>query len=78
MDTEKPSIASEAREFLVALHLDLSEELQQQQASVRATLIMCADPAAHLSLYEALSPLKRESDAEDVVAQPGSGAAGLL
>lgn len=40
MDSDKPGIASEARDFLVALHLDLSEELQQQQASVRATLIM--------------------------------------
>ena len=40
MDSEKPSIASGARDLLVALHLDLSEELQQQQASVRATLIM--------------------------------------
>ncbi len=40
MDSEKPSIASEARDFLVTLHLHLSEELQQQQASVRATLIM--------------------------------------
>lgn len=40
MDSEKPNIASEARDFLVSLHLDLSEELQQQQASVRSTLIM--------------------------------------
>ena len=40
MDSEKPNIANEARDFLVSLHLDLSEELQQQQASVRSSLIM--------------------------------------
>ena len=39
MDSEKPSLASEARDFLVSLHLDLSEGLQQQQALVRSTLI---------------------------------------
>lgn len=39
MDSERPDVAIEAREFLVALHLDLSDELQEQQALVRSTLI---------------------------------------
>ena len=46
MDSEKPMIAGEAREFLVSLHLNLSEDLQRQQASVRSTLIRRAAPIA--------------------------------
>ena len=47
MDCKRLDIASEARDLLVLLHLDLSEDLQQQQASVRSMLIKCVARSSH-------------------------------
>lgn len=42
MDSCRLDIAAEARDFLVDLHLQLSDDLRQQQAVVRSSLIKCA------------------------------------
>lgn len=47
MDAKRLDIASEARDMLVLLHLDLSEDLQQHQASVRSMLIKCVARSSH-------------------------------
>ena len=47
MDVKRLDIASEARDMLVLLHLNLSEDLQQHQASVRSMLIKCVARSSH-------------------------------